>query len=1290
MELKRYYTTENVPVYSMFEWKYVDVVIKHDKTQEILFEGSGLEFPVSYSQNACDIIAKMYFRKNGVPKTGHETSMKEVVARMVNFWILSLENAGLISGDQVDILHDELTYTMLNQMWAPNSPQWFNTGLAHAYGITGESGGHYYYDTKKKKVVEAKDSYTRTQGSACFILNVNDSLMGDQSIMDTLLTETRLFKYGSGVGSNYSKLRGAGEKLASGGKSSGVMSFLKVSNQNAGAIKSGGFARRAAKMCILDVDHPEILEFIRWKSREEDKVVALGKMGYDTSMNGEAYETVSGQNVNNSISVPDAFMNLIGDQDHQWELKGRVDSSTNQFVDPNLIWQEIAWAAWRSGDPGLFFEDNINNWNTCPSGGRIKSCNPCFTGNMRLLTANGYVPIGELDGQDVNLVNKDGNVSKGKVWCSGKRYTVILRLSDNSLIHCTPDHIFMTIDGTEVEAQHLHGKTLMPYLVQNHNWKFDTEYVKYGFIQGDGSLSRLSEKYKFHQGLEISIGEKDKDILKLFQLTESQCVKDQPYTFYLDRHSPYPSKLRELGFSQDILPFRTFPSTYDDWGKKEQLSFLRGCYSANGCVIVKSRISYKTTCKEFAEKLRDTLTLDHGMFAYITTNMSRDVKFSNGTYTCRESYDVNITRYKDIQRFAMMIGFVQKYKQEALTEVLKFRALRVIGIRSGDEELVYDFSEPKTNWGIVEGFVVHNCGEFIFLNDTSCNLASINLYKFYNNETFHFDIDGYLHLITLLQLVLEATIHWGYFPTPQIAEQTYKYRATGLGFTNLGTLLMAMGVPYDSDEARSISGALASMMTAQSYIASALMAKDVGPFECYNDNRGSMRTIMFKHRDAWCSNSLSKLMHHNLLGKIIPGDFTDIEFKNPVSELWEEALRLGKSHGYRNAQVTLLAPTGTIAFAMDCDSTSSEPFFSHIIYKKLADGSWMKLVNGTIPITLKNLNYHDDAINTIMKELDKGTAIENLPPSLLKPEHHSIFDTASTNGDGKRYLSPESHVKMVAALQPHLSGGISKTINLPSEATPEDVKSIFYLAWKLGCKGITIYRDGCKSVQPLTTRKEEIKDPTDLDKMNYYELLDYTKSFHNRKADVVGRTVREQLPYEPKCIKNEIEMANQTFHVMRSFYEDGRLGEIFVTAAKQGSTVKGMLEVLSMVVSKALQYGIPAEKISKTLRNHDFSPNGFVQHHPNIKSAMSIPDLMSKFIDISHGDYKYCQVKPESSGNAVEHFIINGDHVHENVPRDSTLEVVVGDTCASCGSSKMVMAGTCKYCIVCGTSSGCS
>lgn len=969
----RHYTScldnSNSTVYDMFEWKTIDIEMKDYSTNEIILDMKNAEFPINYSPSACNIIVGKYFRKKGVPNDrGYEYSMRQVAHRLVSFWVEAAFDEKLIKEDHKSIVYDELVYMFLNQMWAPNSPQWFNTGIKMTYNINSDPQGHYYYDEEQKKAVLSKDAYTRTQGSACFIVGIEDSLLGDKSLTDQLTTETRLFKYGSGVGTNWSSIRAKNEALSGGGKSSGLISFLKVFDKNAGAIKSGGTTRRAAKMNILDLDHPEIEDYIDWKSNEEDKVRALGKMGYSTHFESEAYDTVSGQNANNSIRIPDKFMNLLGKKDSPWKTIGRLDQAFGKELSANDLWNKVGLATWKCGDPGVQYDDIINAWHTCPAG-------------------------------------EDG---------------------------------------------------------------------------------KLGAKY--------------------------------------------------------------------------------------------NRINA---------------------------------------------------------------------------------------------------SNP--------------CSEYMFLDDTACNLASINIAKYYDSEKNTIDVDGYLHTIKLLQIVLESTIHWGQFPTPDIARKSYLFRTTGLGLTNLGYLFMIMAKPYDSNESRHIASSLMSMLTGYSYYISSLFAKEVGHFECYNINSKHMLRVIKNHARVASYNdtdtSFEELSYqpfkidHDVL---LSNGYTNLS--NKLKQIWAMALESGHKYGYRNAQVSVLAPTGTIAFAMDCATTSSEPFFSHVAYKKLIGGGSMEIVNPAIPIVLEKLGYTssqiDDIVDYVMEkettngyEIIKDGKIEGAPH--LKPEHISIFDTANKCGTGTRYISPEGHVKMMAALIPTVSGSISKTVNLPNDATVEDVKNVYYMSWKLGVKAIALYRDSCKASQPLNTVIDTNKK-FQLENLSYSELLEYAKSKDNN--------TQNPIRIKPAGIRtahvHEVEITGLKFYITTSFYDNGKLGEVYISAGRQGSLIKGLLDSLSTTISEMLQYGVSPKNISQMYRGQKYEPSGFVKNHPYIKNADSISDLISKIIDIELGDYTYCQVKPDEFNQNISEICATTELDHKSI--------LYGETCSNCKSSRLVKNGTCKVCLECGTTTGCS
>lgn len=981
----RYFTKElsedkTKTVFDLFKWKKVDVILKDYKSGKVLVDMKNLEFPEHYSQNACDIIASKYFRKAGVPtELGCENSMKQVANRMVKFWCKALVDEGLITNEEEEsIFYDEMVFALLNQMYAPNSPQWFNTGLALEYGIKGQSSGNYYYDTKLGKVVQAEDDYSRTQASACFILSIEDKLLGSHSISEQYMTETKLFKGGSGTGTNFSTIRAAGERLSGGGKSSGLMSFLKGLDRNAGAIKSGGTTRRAAKMVCLDIDHPEIMDFITWKAKEEEKVRALVKMGYDADMDGEAYQTVSGQNSNNSIRLSDEFMNKVDslkkNPDALMELKGRIDNSVNKQVKVSELWEMLNKSAWECADPAPQFDDTFNSWHTCPAG-------------------------------------EDG-------------------------------------------------------------------------------------------------------------------VYNAPY----------------------------------------------------------NRIN--------------------------STNP---------------------------------------------------------------------------------------CGEYAFLDDTSCNLASINIYKFYDEDLDKFDIQGYIHIVSLTQLLLEASIHFGQFPTEDIARKTHNFRTTGLGVANISSLFMAMGYPYDSDEARNLAAALIGTMTAQAYIISALMAKEIGAFEKYSINREYMLKVIRNHartagaiQSPYEGLSYSPVeVNHNILLKENLTELSEV-----LKKKWKEVIVLGEEYGFRNAQVSVIAPTGTISFAMDCAATSIEPFFSHVVYKKLSGGGFMTVINPVIETALRKLGYKEAEIQEIKEYILRSEKvksgsfeyekimdgkIEGAP--YLKEEHYSIFDTANKCGSGKRYIAPEGHVKMVAAITPLISGAISKTVNLPKDASVEDIKKVVIDSWKLGIKGITVYRDSSKASQPLNTSLNTDVE-VNLDNLSYKDLLKYAKELQSKAF----LTRRDKLEGIRQGTTHPAQIEDVKIYTTVNRNDKGEISEIYITTDREGTIITGLLNSLSKSISVMLQYHVPPKDIARMLRGQKYEPYGFVQKHPYIKSVSSISDLISKIIDIELGDFSRCQVKPKSYDNVIS----MKEAAYSSVQRDEHMERVYGMHCQTCSSTRLAKNGTCMVCLDCGSTTGCS
>ena len=1090
----RSFTKEGVSPYDQFEYDYRSSVIKNPDGG-VVFEMNNVEVPKKWSQIATDILAQKYFRKAGVPQpdgsTGSETSVKQVVHRLADCWKQWGYKYGYFTSEKdATIFYDELVYSLLSQNAAPNSPQWFNTGLYSSYGITGKPQGHYYVDPVTEELKQSTSAYERPQPHACFILSVTDDLVNDGGIMDLWVREARIFKYGSGVGTNFSSIRGENEKLSGGGTSSGLMSFLKIGDRAAGAIKSGGTTRRAAKMVCLDLDHPEIEEFINWKVKEEDKVAALIAAGYPSDYEGEAYRTVSGQNSNNSIRVPNKFFKTLA-ENGDWELTARSNGKVMKRVPAKKLWDEIAYAAWRCADPGTQYDTTINEWHTCPEGGSIRASNPC--------------------------------------------------------------------------------------------------------------------------------------------------------------------------------------------------------------------------------------------------------------------------------------------------------------------------------------------SEYMFLDNTACNLASLNMRKFFNEDTLEFNIDSYEYTVRLWTTVLEISVLMAQFPSKEVAQLSYDYRTLGLGYANLGSVLMVAGIPYDSEKARAIGGAMTSIMTGISYKTSAEIASILGPFKKFEENKQHMMRVMRNHRYA-AYNATDAYEGLEIKPVGIDAKYCPDYLHKAACNAWDEAVQLGEKHGYRNAQSTVIAPTGTIGLLMDCDTTGVEPDFALVKFKKLSGGGYFKIINQSIPQALKNLEYNEFEIKAIV-DYAKGTGsfknapyinletlkakgfseedIERLESTVhsafdiafvfnvftlgeqcmqrlgisrekytdfsffllhelgftdeqiekandhicgtmtiegaphLKEEHYPVFDCANTCGKiGKRYIHAHGHIRMMAAVQPFISGAISKTINLPNSATVEEIEDSYMLSWKLALKACALYRDGSKLSQPLsnksdkkTTEKKEEQTSTPIEvkeqikqiQLTADQVLEAAREIINNSHDTkfkrqLSRIVeRKTLPSKRKGFTQKAKIGGQTIFVRTGEYDDGTLGEIFVDMHKEGASLRSMINCFAIAVSIGLQYGVPLEEYVDKFIFTRFEPSGMVEHD-NIKNATSIVDYVFRLLGfeyLNRQDLVHVLPAPQEQIADVhldeeEHDHHDHSHTHDKKPevkkvqvkletggaKDQTQEYLssmMGDapSCGVCGHIT-VRSGTCYKCLNCGNSMGCS
>lgn len=1077
LKMDRFFTKKEKSSYDMFDYALRTSVIKNAKG-ELVAEIKEVESPKGWSQIATDILAQKYFRKTGVPQPdgsdGRETSIKQVVHRMADCWKTWGEKYGYFnSQEDSKVFYEELVYSLLAQNAAPNSPQWFNTGLYNTYGIKGKSQGHYYVDPKTKEVQTSSSAYERPQPHACFILSVKDDLVNEGGIMDLWMREARIFKYGSGSGTNFSDIRGEGEKLSGGGASSGLMSFLKIGDRAAGAIKSGGTTRRAAKMVCLDLDHPEIMDFISWKVEEEKKVAALIEAGYSSDYEGEAYKTVSGQNSNNSIRIPNSFFKALK-EGKDWELIARSNGHVMKKIPSKDLWNQIAYAAWACADPGVQFDDTINEWHTCPEGGKIRASNPC--------------------------------------------------------------------------------------------------------------------------------------------------------------------------------------------------------------------------------------------------------------------------------------------------------------------------------------------SEYMFLDNTACNLASVNLRKFYDEEKKTFDVEGFQYTCRLWTIVLEISVLMAQFPSKEVAQLSYDYRTLGLGFANLGSLLMVQGIPYDSPKARAVAASISSIMTGTAYKTSAEMSELLGAFSRYEDNKESMLRVIRNHRFAAYNASVDAYEGLDKFPAGIDPRYCPDYMLSNACKVWDEALQAGEKYGFRNAQVSAIAPTGTIGLLMDCDTTGVEPDFSMVKYKKLSGGGYFKIINQSIPIALHTLGYSQreiegivnyakgsnslvdtphintdslrargftineilgiekalpssydleslftvhslgeatlqrlgftaeqyhnasfsllEALNFTRKQIEEASerifgtmTIEGAP--YLKPEHYPVFDCANKCGDkGTRFIHPHGHIKMMAAVQPFVSGAISKTVNMPNETTADEIAECYKISWEMGLKSCALYRDGSKLSQPLSSKKtKKTEEPKSTALLSEEEVLEAARHIISQSKDTKFKrqlsiiVERKQLPAKRKGFTQKAKIDGQTLFVRTGEYSDGTLGEIFIDMYKEGAAFRSLLNCFAVSVSIGLQYGVPLDEFVDKFAFTRFEPSGRVDH-PNIKSATSIIDYIFRLLGFEYlGRTEFIHVKPEedkqapiaNQSNDLKEIAegpkssISGENAQLKVEKlvfENTQRVLIsmmGDApaCNVCGHIT-IRNGTCYKCLNCGNSLGCS
>jgi ribonucleoside-diphosphate reductase alpha chain len=1360
----------------------------------MVFEMKDVEIPASWSTVAGDIMASKYMRKAGVPLKdeagnpvlgpdgnpviGGERSAEQVIARLVQCWRHWGETHGYFaSPEDAAAFADELAYMLVHQMAAPNSPQWFNTGLSIAYGLKGPPQGHYYVDPRSEEVRVSSDAYTRPQPHACFIQAVGDDLVNPGGIMDLWTREARLFKYGSGTGTNFSKLRGEGEPLAGGGVSSGLMSFLKIGDRAAGAIKSGGTTRRAAKMVCLDMDHPDIEVFINWKAEEERKVAALIAAGYSSDFNGDAYATVSGQNSNNSVRVPEEFLRAV-EVDGEWKLRWRTDGRVSKTVKARDLWDQICRAAWQCADPGVQFDTTINDWHTCPESGRINASNPCVTGDTLVATGNGWRRIDSLVGRSARVIGADGKAHLvTRIFPTGTKPVYRLRTRAGYEVRITADHQVWTVERGDVAVRDLvPGERLRLQGAGFGRRALDARLAQaFGIAVGDGCLTRSRTTGRLQEIVTLTMAAAEAVVLQGIagaineekRLRRASGASGNPGDVaVVSRGSvsrlsfssqPVVDLFKGLAVLDEGSTRKRFLPAVFDLDRVSLAALLRGLFTADGtvaCYGEKSHyVSLDSSSLDLLKQVQVLLLsfgikskLYSGRRGGVAESRLPDGKGGTRVFPVVEMHSLRISR-ESRRAFAREIGFdpaspkagalrllnvsISTYREELVDPVASIELL--------GEEPVYDLTEEATQHFVANGLLVHNCSEYMFLDNTACNLASLNLVKFYDAERGRFDVEAFRHACRIWTVVLEISVLMAQFPSREIAELSYIFRTLGLGYANIGTLLMLCGIPYDSEEGRAICAAITAIMTGECYAMSAELARELGPFPGYRKNARAMLRVMRNHRRAAYNTSASEYENLTIAPPGIDPAHCPAYLLEAARSAWDDAVVLGEKHGYRNAQTTVIAPTGTIGLLMDCDTTGIEPDFALVKFKKLAGGGFFKIANRSVGKALEALGYAPEEREEILayligtnrlagaphvnreslrakglreEELDRVdealVKMFDLPSAFsvwtlgeecldrvgfepeeyqkptfsllaeigfsqeeiaeanahicgrhtlegaphLKAEHLAVFDCANRCGKtGQRFISPEGHIRMMAAAQPFISGAISKTINIPEESTVEDIGRAYLLSWKLGLKATALYRDGSKHSQPLSTKsdspamgkKEEDASAVEVEEGSAEPAEPVSPAGPREEAEAACHLdsaalepglaraapawqspssqparIRRPLPAKRRGFTQEAKVGGHKIYLRTGEYEDGSLGEIFIDMHKEGAAFRGIMNCFAIAISKGLQYGVPLAEFVDTFTFTRFAPQGQVQSHPNIKIATSVLDYVFRVLGLEY------------------------------------------------------------------------
>jgi len=1127
----------------------------------------------------------------------------------------------------------------------------------------------------------------------CFILAVEDNM---QSILDWYRDEGWIFKFGSGAGLNLSKLRSSKEALSKGGYSSGPVSFMKGADGVANSIRSGGTTRRAAKMVVLNVDHPDIKDFIYCKKIIEDMTKALARAGIKDSITADIfdpYTLLPYQNANNSVRVTDEFMKAV-ENDSLWHFRAVTSGESIEKARAREVLDWMADAAWESADPGIQFDTTINDWHTCPNTGRINASNPCVTGDTFIATKDGLKRIKNLVEEKPEIVTLEGNKKASKVWQTGTRVVYKLTTKAGYSVKVTADHKINVVGKDYIEAKDIKPGDRIPLLGSGFgSIELDQSLaMAVGYAVGDGCISHKITRG--NSALTWVGGDDDKAVLEqIAQVINYNfiSVDGRQYTMPVHVHQSTPGwkvvtsrpDMVDTVSKYSVLDRGSINKKFTDkifnLDKETTASTLSGLFTADGTVSGNKEKGYyvglDSSSIELLEQVQ-LLLLNFGIKSKIYRNRRTksiaylpDSHRNLKAYPVTQMHSLRITRSSRI-KFENEIGFVSNTpKAIKLTSINlnnesyldkmsdEFDSLVFEGI-----EAVYDLTEPVAHHFSANGLVVHNCSEYMHLDNSACNLASLNLLKFLN-EDGQFNVDLFRKAVDTMILAQDIVIDNSSYPTEKITKNAKDFRELGLGYANLGSLLMNMGLPYDSEKGRSVAGQVTSLMCGEAYRMSALISDVKDPFNGYELNREPMLGVIEKHLDE----------SENTYRKSVKLGTEDDDLLNHSRIVWNDALTLGKKYGIRNSQVTVLAPTGTIAFLMDCDTTGIEPELALVKYKKLVGGGTLKLVNNQVPNALRKLGYSEEQIDNISNYLLEKETIEGAP--YLSEDHLPVFDCSFKAMNGTRSIHYMGHVKMMAAAQPFISGAISKTVNLPSDATREDIKDVFFQGWKLGLKAIAVYRDGCKSIQPLNTSKDA-KDNL-VEKINGY--------------------TRVKLPDERPSVTHKFSVGGFESYLTVGFYPDsGKPGETFIATAKEGSTVSGLFDTIATLVSMCLQSGVPLKVLVKKFKDMRFEPSGFT-NNPNIPTAKSVMDYVFRYIGMKYlsqeereelfGPSIDAGFNATSEGVNANEAVLASAPLKNTMPIQSVVTNADAPACANCGSL-MIKAGSCYSCPNCFTTTG--